>query len=291
MQYTFCMLPEIETLYKTDFPPLLREIPDPPKQLFLRGTLPSEKRTWIAVVGSRKYTPYGKQVCEYLIQGLSSFPVTIVSGLALGIDSIAHKAALEAGLLTVAVPGSGLDERVLYPRSNLSLSRAICESKGALISEFEPLFEATPWSFPQRNRIMAGISHATLLIESAPQSGTLITARLATEYNRELFVVPHSIFDETGKGNHQFLKLGATPVTEPNDIIQALGITPDAKRAQKNAHLSQSEMLVLRNLEKPQLRDDLIRELSMPAQEANVLLSKMELRGHIVEEMGMIRKV
>jgi len=281
---------DLQQLSKTDFPPLLKEIPDSPENLFIRGVLPSYELKWLSVVGSRKYTPYGKQVCEHLIRNLSGFPVVIVSGLALGIDTIAHKAALNAGLPTVAIPGSGLDERVLYPRSNLSLSRAIIEAGGALISEFEPNFKATPWSFPQRNRIMAGISHATLLIESAHQSGTLITARLTTEYNRELLVVPHSIFSETSKGNHQFLKLGATPVTESEDILQSLGIDLEKKDAFDKNDIGEIESSILMYLKTPVPRDKLIEILGMPAQDANVLLSKMELGGLISEEFGIIHK-
>lgn len=281
---------DLQQLSEPNFPPPLKEIPDAPKQLFIKGTLPGHDLKWLAVVGSRKYTPYGKQVCEHLIRELSGYPIVIVSGLALGIDAIAHKAALDAHLATVAIPGSGLDEKVLYPRSNLSLSRAIIEAGGALVSEFEPDFKATPWSFPQRNRIMAGISHATLLIEAAPQSGTLITARLTTEYNRELLVVPNSIFSETSAGNHQFLKLGATPVTEPADIIQALGLETEEKNNIKSDRITEGEKNVLSNLETPQPRDSLIDALDMPVQEANILLSKMELDGLIAEEMGVIRK-
>ncbi|PIR86529.1 DNA-protecting protein DprA [Candidatus Kaiserbacteria bacterium CG10_big_fil_rev_8_21_14_0_10_43_70] len=281
---------DLQQLSSADFPALINEIPDPPEKLFIRGTLPSDDLKWLSVVGSRKYTPYGKQVCEHLVQKLSGLPVVIVSGLAIGIDSIVHKTAIDAGLKTVAIPGSGLDEHVLYPRSNLSLSRAIVEAGGALISEFEPDFKATPWSFPQRNRIMAGISHATLLIESAPQSGTLITARLTTEYNRELLVVPHSIFNETSRGNHQFLKLGATPVTEPEDILQALGIDIKEKDPIENINISGLERVILSHLETPMPRDNLIEILEIPAQEANILLSKMELQGLITEEFGIIHK-
>jgi DNA processing protein len=284
------MSQDFQQLLSRDFPPLLQEIPDAPKKLFLRGSLPSFDLMHLAVVGSRKYTPYGKQVCEHLIKGLSGFPIVIVSGLAMGIDSIAHRAALDAGLTTVAVPGSGLDERVLYPRSNLSLARCIIDSGGALISEFEPMFKATPWSFPQRNRVMAGISHATLLIEATPRSGTLITARLTTEYNRDLLVVPNSIFSESSKGVHQFLKLGAIPVTSSEDIVRALGIEMDEKKVKVlSENISPEERSVLENLSDPMARDELIRILKMETSSANMLLSKMELSGYIVEEMGLIR--
>ena len=148
----------------SEFPALLREIPDPPEQLFIRGTYPSEDYIFLCVVGSRKYTPYGKSACQSLLSGLRGYPIAIVSGLALGIDAIAHEAALTAGLPTVAVPGSGLQDSVLYPRTNFGLAQRILKAGGALLSEFPPEHEARPENFPQRNRIMAGLSHATLVI-------------------------------------------------------------------------------------------------------------------------------
>lgn len=282
---------DIRQLAPADFPALLREIPDAPQELFVRGSLPPSELTLLTVVGSRKYTAYGKQACEHLISGLRGYPVGIVSGLALGIDAIAHKAALDADLYTMAVPGSGLDERVLYPRSNVSLARAILESGGGLLSEFAPNFKATKWGFPQRNRIMAGIAHATLLIEAGERSGTLITARLTAEYNRELLVVPGSIFNESSKGALQFLKLGATPVADATDILNALNIDPRADGAGKASatDVSDEEQAVLALLASPLERDTLIAKLDMPAADANSLLSMMEIRGLIQEESGIVR--
>ncbi|MEK7098774.1 MAG: DNA-processing protein DprA, partial [Patescibacteria group bacterium] len=223
------MASDLRKLTKKDFPPLLNEIPDPPQQLYVRGELPSYDLKWLAVVGSRALTPYGKQACEYLIEGLRGYPIVIVSGLAYGTDAHAHKVALHTGLPCVAVPGSGLDYDVLYPKANVGLAKEIIKAGGAHLSEFEPDMKATDYTFPQRNRIMVGLTHATLVIEAKERSGSLITARLATEYNRELLVVPGSIFSATSKGTHQFLKLGATPATEPADILKALGIEPAAK--------------------------------------------------------------
>src|SRR3989344_2642579 len=176
------------------FPRRLREIPDPTEKIYLKGTLPSEDHKWLCVVGSRKYSSYGKEVCEKLIEGLRGYPVVIVSGLALGMDAIAHRAALSAKLHCVAVPGSGLDPSVLYPATNRRLADEILKAGGVLLSEFEPNFRATAWSFPQRNRIMAGLSDAVLVIEAEKRSGTLITARLATAYHRDVFTIPGSIF-------------------------------------------------------------------------------------------------
>ncbi len=273
------------------FPALLREIPDAPKQLNVRGVLPSEDLKWLAVVGSRAITSYGKQVCEYLIEGLRGYPIAIVSGLAYGVDAFAHKTALAVGLPCIGVPGSGLGWDVLYPRAHVGLAKEIVKSGGALLSEYEPDFKATDYSFPQRNRIMAGMCHATLIIEAKERSGTLITARLATDYNRELLIVPGSIFSATSKGNHQFLKLGATPITEPVDILKALGIEVRSSGTPlERADLSPLEIHVLEVISTPCSRDDLLTQLRLPVSEANILLSTMEIKGLLVEEIGLIRR-
>ena len=281
----------LKQLAPEEFPPLLCEIPDTPKQLFVRGTLPPPDHAWLAVVGSRALSPYGKQVCEYLIEGLRGYPIVVVSGLAYGTDALAHKTALDIGLPCVGVPGSGLDWNVLYPKAHVNLAREIVKGGGALLSEFEPDFKATNYSFPQRNRVMAGMSHATLIIEARERSGTLITARLATEYNRELLVVPGSIFSAGSHGSHQFLKLGATPVTEPDDILKALGIEKrESAAADSHADLSPEEIRVLEIVATPCSRDDLLEALNMSVSEANILLSTMEIKALIVEELGVIRR-
>src|SRR3989344_4618820 len=192
----------MKELLLDQFPRRLREIPDPPEKLYMQGVLPSEEHKWLCVVGSRRYTNYGKEVCGKLIEGLRGYPVVIVSGLALGIDALAHRAALAANLPCVAVPGSGLSPHVLHPASNRRLADDILLSGGAMLSEFEPDFRPTLWSFPQRNRIMAGLSDAVLVIEAESKSGTLITSKLATEYNRDVFTLPGSIFSSTSAGPH-----------------------------------------------------------------------------------------
>ncbi len=282
---------ELRLLRPDEHPPLLSEIPEPPKQLWLRGTLPdTENKKWLTVVGTRAYTPYGKAACEHLIEGLRGSPVVIVSGLALGIDAIAHKAALDAGLTTVAVPGSGLDWNVLYPRTNHSLGRAIIEEGGAHLSEYNPSFRAQKWSFLERNRIMAGISHATLIIEATEQSGTLVTARLATDYNREVLIVPGSIFSETSRGTHRYMRHGATAVGSAAEILDALGILAQPTLPKiARTDISDDERLVISTLAHPLPRDELIRALALPASRVSTLLSAMELKGLIEETMGEVR--
>ena len=274
---------------KNDFPPLLREIPDPPPLLYIEGTFPDPfVYTFLAVVGSRKYTPYGKQACEKILGGLHGYPIAIVSGLALGMDAIAHSAALEARLPTIAVPGSGLDRRVLYPAANRTLAETILTAGGALISPFEPMFRATPFSFPERNRIMAGLSRAVLVVEAEERSGTLITSRLATEYNRDVFTIPGPIFSSTSRGPHMLLRLGATPITSSEELLDALGFT--AKTPQKDVLHSTEEQLLLDILTRPKTRDEVVEELSLPPQHVNATLTLLEMKGYIVEQGGTLRR-
>ena len=229
---------------------------------------------------------------KHLIEGLRGYPVVIVSGLAYGTDAEAHRAALDAGLPTVAVPGSGLDWDVLYPRANVGLAREILKAGGALLSEEKPETKAADYTFPKRNRIMAGLCRAVLIIEAKEQSGSLITARLTVEYNRDLLVVPGSIFSEESKGTHQFLRLGATAVTSPEDILVALGIAKrdDAETlASLRADLSEDELRVIEILSTPLARDELIEALELPITDVNILLSTMEIKGLLVEELGVVR--
>lgn len=284
------MLFPIHELPVAQFPMELLEIPQPPKQLNYRGVLPPTDTTLLSIVGSRKYTSYGKQVVEELVSGLAGHPIGIVSGMALGIDSLAHESALRHQLYTLAIPGGGLDDTVLYPATHKNLAHRILEAGGGLLSEFDSTFKATKWSFPQRNRLVAGISRATLLIEAGEQSGTLITARLTVDYNRELLVVPGSIFSTNSVGVHQFMKLGATPVTESNDILQALGI--DRKTEINPMHqvsYSPQEQLVVDVLHEPMHRDELIRKLAIPTTEATQLLMMMELTGYITSDQNIYR--
>lgn len=279
----------LQTLDPSAFPALLSEIADPPAQLYLKGTLPPDTFKFLTVVGSRRYTPYGKTVCEKLIAGLTGHPVAIVSGLALGMDAIAHEAALSAGLPTIAVPGSGLGARVLYPALNRALARKIVEQGGALLSEYAEEFRATIYSFPKRNRIMAGLSHATLVIEAHRKSGTLITARLASEYNREVLAVPGAITSSHSEGPHLLIRLGATPITTSADILEALHLPQEREVSEQSANLSPLEQAVLTLADAGITRDDLIRALHVSASEGNAAITSLELKGMLEERLGTLR--
>lgn len=286
----------IQTLAKKDFPPMLLEIPEPPSEVTYRGTLPNfsdPAHKFLSVVGSRKCTTYGRQACEELVYGLKGYPITIISGMALGIDSIAHETALKAGLHCMVVPGSGIEDRVLYPSSNRGLAKRILEAGGCLFSEFPTDFVATLWGFPRRNRIMVGLSHAVLLVEATEKSGTLITARLTAEYNRDLLAVPGSIFSHTSKGVHQFMKLGATPVTCSEDILNALQLEVRSKKKESvtgNLFASIQEQEVLDALTEPLTRDELARRVSLSFAEYAVVLSNLELSGAIQVKGGVVTK-
>lgn len=278
---------DARVLAKDEFPALLAETPEPPDTLYIRGTLPPADYKLLTVVGSRRMSPYGKDVTEFLIHGLASYPVSIVSGLALGIDAAAHRAALDAGLHTVALPGSGINPDVIYPASNRRLADEIVKNGGAVMSEYGPTEKTRLHYFPERNRIMAGMSHATLIIEAGMKSGTLITARLASDYGRELLIVQHSIFDEGGEGGHLFMKIGAAPVRTASDILQSLGLEEQAKTAYD---LTPEEEKVIEALASSMPRDDLIRTLALPISDANVLLLGMELKGLIKETLGELHR-
>ena len=280
---------KIRDLKKKDFPPLLLQINDPPKSMRIIGEIPQTEK-YLAVVGSRKYSEYGKTVCEKLIEGLRGYSITIVSGLALGIDSIGHRAALKAGLPTVAIPGSGLSEKVLYPQSHRRLAEEIVEKGGCLMTEFPDEWPSFPYNFPQRNRIIAGMSHATLVIESELQSGTLITSKYATEYNRDVFTVPNSIFSKTSEGPHMLLRLGATPITQSSDIVSALGLDShnDLFIERDYSDCSSDEHEVINILSEPVSRDEIIRRLGKPVYVTQTILATMEIKGLIEEMMGEI---
>ena len=284
---------DLRQLTANEYPEQLREIPQPPKTLWLRGSLPQAGIKLLAVVGSRALSRYGREAIDHLIGGLSGYPVSIVSGLALGADAAAHRAALSAGLHTIAMPGSGISDGAIAPRTNYGLAHDILKSGGALLSEYSPETPPATWTFPQRNRLMVGISHAVLVIEAGEKSGTLITARLAGEYNRDLLCVPHRIGDPHGYGANLFLRLGAGLVSEPAHILEALGM-PTEKPADAHAEappdLSPHELVLFALLKEPASRDDLIRLSDLPAGDALTALVMLELRGLAHEEFGAWRR-
>lgn len=283
----------IYKLEKRSFPPELLEIPEPPVELYVKGEIPDPSYVRLAVVGSRKFTSYGKEACRKLILGLQGYPVCIVSGLALGIDTISHEAALDAKLPTMAFPGSGLDDSVLHPRSNITLGREIVRRGGCLISEWEPLMPSGVWAFPQRNRLMAGISKAVLVVEAEKKSGTLITARLATDYNKDVLTIPGSIFSSTSEGPLLLMRLGATPIGSSADLLEALGIKMNAEDRQQVLFkdLGDDEMHVYKSLASPLSRDELIATTKWPVQRLNMALTLLELKGAIKEAGGKVFKV
>ncbi|MFA7191934.1 MAG: DNA-processing protein DprA [Candidatus Paceibacterota bacterium] len=285
---------EILKLKPEQFPKALLEIPQPPKELYIRGVLPKENEyVFLAVVGSRNHTNYGRDICEKLIAGLRGYPIVIVSGLAMGIDTIAHRSAMKAGLLTLSMPGSGLDPKVLYPKNNINLAEEIVDNGGCLLAEFPPMMKAELYTFPQRNRLMAGISKATLVIEAAEKSGTLITARMALDYNRDVLVIPGSVFSNTSSGTNRLIRQGATPITNSTELLEALGFEVDKSMSEKDkyADCGEDEMKIIKLLDDPMERDDLVRASGMNIASANALLSIMEIKELICEELGEIRKI
>ena len=283
---------KIKILRGEDIPKRLLEIPKPPKAISIRGALPEESMIYLTVIGSRKYTRYGKEVIEKLISSLRGRNVVIVSGLALGIDSLAHEEAIKNGLKTIAFPGSGLDPKFIYPRTNFSLAEKIVSSGGALVSEFALDQRATRWTFPQRNRLMAGISDAILIIEAEAKSGSLITTTLGLDYNKNILTVPGPIFSETSIGTNNLLKQGATPITNAKDLLEALGLAKekDTEEEIDLEDLTDEERTLLENLKEPRDKDELIRLSGMPASKAQIVITSMELKGLIKEELGEIRR-
>lgn len=227
----------------SEYPSLLKEIGAPPQRLWLVGAeLKEEAR--LTVVGSRKPTQYGIKVTQKLVREVASAGVTVVSGLALGIDALAHKAALDAGGKTIAVMAGGL-ERV-YPASNTALARRILESGGTLVSEYPEKTEFFKQNFVARNRIQSGLSDAVLIIEAAEKSGTLITAQFAVDQNRTVLAVPGNIDSANSVGTNELIKSGATPVTSADDILEALGINPKSAKLTEYQPENSAEEAILK---------------------------------------------
>lgn len=199
-------------MHHTTIPGLLAHIPDPPKELFSEGNIQllySTQHLYVCIVGPRKASSYGQDCVRHIIEHLQRMNVITVSGAAYGVDGIVHTLSLEHGIPTIAIPGSGIDDEVFYPRAHIELKQKIIESGGLIVNEFKPLVRAAPWTFPIRNRLMAGMSHLTIVIEAEQSSGTLITAHLATDYGREVIAIPGSIYSPTSRGTHELINKGA----------------------------------------------------------------------------------
>ncbi len=285
--------------YKYPLLKKLNEIADPPKQIYYRGTFPGEQYKFLAVVGSRSVTNYGKDALKFLIEGLAGFNVCIISGLAMGIDSEAHKQALKNNLPTISVPGSGISPEILYPKLNQQLAEDILLSGGLLMNEFEPDFKSTLWSFPARNRVMAAISDAVLIVEAGEKSGTLITARLAMEYNKDVMCVPGQIFSKNSYGTNHLISEGAKIVTKPEDILEELKIKiPDTKLvlskriSLENLNLSEQEKLVLENLSNEEkTKEKISTETGLEISDLLMALTLLEMKNLIKETAGSVRRV
>ncbi len=271
----------------------LLAIPDCPKELYFIGNLENFKNSKIiAIVGSRRHSQYAKEALEKIISELSGFDIIILSGLALGIDTLAHQFALKYNLKTIAIPGSGLSDKVLYPKSNLQLAKQILDNNGLLLSEYSDDFQATNWSFPKRNRIMAGLADIVLVVEAKEKSGTLITARMALEYNKELTVIPNSIFSEYSKGSNTLLKQGAYPIFSGDDILELFGFNDKIVKQKKLIldDFSEIEQKILNSLDEPKTKEELQKETGLNITELNTNLSILELKDVIKESLGKFRK-
>lgn len=286
----------IDILPFTDdrYPALLKQCPDAPALLYIRGNFNWQSPApMIAVVGARKFTSYGEQACYRLATDLATAGYLVVSGLAFGIDSIAHKAALETNNETLAILGNGLDDKVIYPKNHIPLAHTIIQN-GALVSEYPPGTEPNQGTFPARNRIMAGMSSGTLVIEAAERSGTLITAELALDYNREVFAVPGSIFSPVSVGTHRLIKQGAKIVTSVQDILEELPVPirlDDTHRAdgkQEKISRSPEEKKILSLLSHEPLHiDRIIIAARLETATVGSLLSLLELQGQVKNVGGM----
>lgn len=277
----------IITIAHDGYPDLLKKISDPPYALFVRGTLhPDIPR--LAVVGTRNMTHYGRHITEDLIAPLTDYHIEIVSGLARGIDSVAHTTALKHGGMTSAILGAGVDDVSIYPRAHYRLAHDIIESGGAILSEYPPGTEPNTYTFPQRNRIIAGMSLATTVIEANEKSGALITSTCALEYGRDVYAVPHALTSPTGRGPNKLLKDGAYLVRNADDIIAGLNITEFERQVEVRKHIPDNplEASILVVLSHEPLHIDMItRKLNLPAPQVIALLTILEMKGRI-KNMG-----
>lgn len=272
------------TVYDKDYPKRLKTIYDPPTVLYYEGEiLPSDEKA-IAVVGTRKITGYGKNVTEKFTRDLVAAGFTIVSGLAKGVDTAAHKQAIENSGRTLAILGGGLNK--IFPPENTDLANKIASHFGAVISEFPPDASSLPGNFPARNRIIAGLSEAVLVTEAALDSGSLITAKLGAEQGKEVFTVPGPITSDLTRGPVNLIREGAKVVFEAKDILDELGVPAVKKNPIVTTSLSEDEKKVLQVLENESMHlDEMGRKLEFPPAKISSMLLKMEILG-IVRSMG-----
>lgn len=273
------------TIDNPSYPELLRDIYDPPFCLFIRGNLNNIKYP-LAIVGPRKYSIYGKQNAENFAFKLARAGFTIISGLALGIDGIAHSSALEANGATSAVLGAGINKDNIYPSCHKQLSEKILSSGGALISEYPPGTMPNKFTFPTRNRIVAGMCLGTLVIEGAEKSGALITAQCALDSNREVFAIPQNINSPTAGGANKLLKTGAHLITEANDILEILnmsGVLNQTETEQKDfTNATETEQKIISVLTREPIHIDIIvKNTMLPSQTVYSTLALMEISGKI----------
>lgn len=287
---------EIRVLEKTGYPENLRNITHPPKKLYYRGDLPDDwmTRKFLCVIGSRMWSPYGRNVVDRIFREMTGFPVSIVSGLAFGIDSLAHEAALKAGLHCIAFPGSTLAWDAIYPQARLGLAHRIVESGGMLMSQWPVGYETGNWAFPARNVLMAGISHATLVIEAGRHSGSLKTAEHALGFGRDVFAVPGSIFHAHSYGTHMLLKDGARLIESSADILIGLGLDPVASaETKRRTALDGLDEEARRIFDLVALGgmtvDSLIERSGLAIDAVNDRLSALEIAGLIEDELGSFR--
>jgi DNA processing protein len=271
-----------------EFPPLLRAIHDPPLGLFVRGGSALEllRRPAVAVVGARACSGYGASVARTLARELAAAGLVVVSGLARGVDAEAHRGALEAHGTTVAVLGCGVDRA--YPAAHAALAERVAAA-GLIVSEYAPGVEPAPWRFPARNRIIAGLCAATVVVEARERSGALITADLALEEGREVLAVPGEITSTLSAGTNDLLKLGASPLTRAGDVLSCFGIEPEPTVATAVEGVSGRVLELLR--EHPAGADELARRAGLTADEVARALVELELAGLAAAADGVYRAV
>ena len=265
------------------YPQCLKEISNPPLKLYYKGNLDLLKdERLIAVVGTRNPSSYGKLCCEYMVKKMTSANITIVSGFAKGIDSIAHKTSLLAGGKTIAVIASGLD--IVYPASNLSLYREI-EEKGLILSEYEAGVKPFKFNFPQRNRIIAGLSKGTIVVESKDRGGSLITADLALEFNRDVYAVPGDVFSEYSKGCNNLIRYSkAKSLSNINELLDDYSWKIEEKNI--NNKYTQNQLLILNSLSSEKNLDNILMETKIGQTEILAELMTLEIMGAIKSIAG-----